>query len=807
MDLIRSAIKSLLYDYPLEAVANYLIEGDYRKTSDFYDRIRELMSWRGKGFSISEMSMLRDIMGGEWLTDSDIGFATDKQFHPYERVFLLFQKCAAELLSLSGDNPVVKFHHLLRWRELTLLIGEDNMIIPFLARHDVMTGRERKTFLWPNILEHDEVQLNGLLNDTLSDTHFHLNAGCDVLEFNWIIIMNHPEAFDSESSLFFKGYESRDYDPVTRHSELNLRFVNWIRIAAYIRAKMLEMQEVDQKGIALVLPENMFSLRPDSGMRTETARIIEHFRKEALKTSNGLVFDYAINNVITNDINDTQLTDVYMTHHGERCILYDYLRKYFGNNGKYRRRFAPYVYLYLLIKNKLRREIIQTNGLRGFRNFQLYQFHKSVFFKHADDAEAIKEIAFRYAVQSAIGKSGQYRVEARVTPENIKEVRRYDYTKSIFGDRKVLKNYSSIFSLVCHFIKRPDSYNLNLSRQLRHERLRKVIRKELEIVKNEWLGNRNVDNISKLTGIDAASDELVCRPEVFGPVFREARTFGISNLTYHVGEDFYDLVDGLRAIDEAIRFLDLGAGCRLGHAIALGTDSDRYYSHRHRYIIIPKQTLLDNLVWMMFKAMEYDIMLSPKTELFIRTEFAGLTESLGYGNCSEARYWESMKYRGEDPISFHYEAASETGRLLDAYWYSVATRRCGDAVITRRLPESFVTDIMKIQKSMMYEIERTGLFIETNPTSNLMIGGFGKYIDLPLFKFHTIADEGHKLPVSINTDDKGVFATSIKNEFSLVAAALKKEKDTEGNRLWHDKQIVDYLKQIASYGNISRFSV
>lgn len=807
MDLMRSAIKSLLYDYPLDAVANYIVEGNYRETSDFYDRVRELMSWREKGFSISEISMLNNVMEEDWMTDNETGFASDRAYHPFERVFLLFQKCAVELLTLSGDSPVVKFRNLLRWRELTLLIGEDNMIIPFLARHDVLTGRERKTFQWPNILDHDDVQLNGLLNDTLSDTHFHLNAGCDVFEFNWIIIMNHPEAFDSKSSFLFNGYASRDYDPVTRHSQLNLPFVNWIRIAAYIRAKILEMQEVDHENIELILPENMFSLRSDSRMQIETVRIIEHFRRVALRTSNGIVLDYAVNNVALDGVNDTQIRDVYMAHHGERCLLYDYLRKYFGNNGESWRRFAPYVYLYLLIKNKLRREIIQTNGLRGFRNFQLYQFHKSIFFKHADDAEAIKEIAFRYAVQSAAGKSRQYHVEARVTPENIKDVRRYDYTKSIFGNMEVLKSDSGFFSLVCHFIKQPDSYNPNLSRQLRHERLRKRIRKELEIVKKEWLRNWNEANISTLTGIDAASDELVCRPEVFGPVFREARTFGISNLTYHVGEDFYDLVDGLRSIDEAIRFLGLGVGCRLGHALALGTDSERYYSHRHRYIIIPKQTLLDNLVWMMFKAMEHDITLSPKTELFIKTEFAGLTESLGYGNCSEARYWESMKLRGEDPMSFHYNPASETGRMLDIYWYSIETRRHGDAVVTKRLPESFVTDVLKIQRSMMYEIERTGLFIETNPTSNLMIGGFEKYIDLPLFKFHTIAEEGHKLPVSINTDDKGVFATSIKNEFSLVAAALKKEKDAQGNRLWHDKQIIDYLKQIASYGNISRFSV
>lgn len=41
-------------------------------------------------------------------------------------------------------------------------------------------------------------------------------------------------------------------------------------------------------------------------------------------------------------------------------------------------------------------------------------------------------------------------------------------------------------------------------------------------------------------------------------------------MTYHTGEDFLDIVDGLRAIDEAMLFLQMEKGERLGHAMALG---------------------------------------------------------------------------------------------------------------------------------------------------------------------------------------------------------------------------------------------
>lgn len=807
MDLIRSAIKSLLYDYPLDAVAGFIRGGNYRDSSDFHDRIRELMTWREKGFSISEMSLMKDVFNNDWLADIDTAFGAERPYHPYERIFLLFHKCARQLLKLQNDQPVVEFRHLLRWRELTLPVGEDNLIIPFLAHHDLINNHKRTSFLWQNILGHDDVQLNGLLKETLSDTHFHLNAGCDVFEFNWIIIMNHPEILIPGGSPFLRDQSRRDYDPIMRYSELNLPFVQWIGIASHIRALMTcVLLAEDSRSVKTDLPDDIFSPHEDQIFRTVTPRMIEPFRRKAIRTSNGIIFDYAINTNTIDGVTESQLTDVFMAHHGERFLLYNFIKRYLGGDEQLRR-FAPCVYLYLLIKNKMRREIIQTNDLRGFRNFQLYQNYKTVFFRNADDYTKITETAFRYAVQSAAGKEGHHFVEARVTPGSIEAFRNLDYTKSIFGDKEVLTKKEACLTLICHFIKQKDSSDSGMSRKLRHEKFRESLRRDLEKVKRAWSLNNSKGIHTKMTGIDAASDELPCRPEVLGSVFREARNFGITNMTYHVGEDFYDIVDGLRAIDEAVRFLGLGSGSRLGHALALGMDSDSYYSKRHRYIIIPAQILLDNLVWMMFKAMDHNIRLQPKTSLFICGEFTALTESLGYEECKEEQYWESMKRRGEDPAAADINTDQTTDRLLDTYWYSTETRRRGNKALTCRLPESFVEDVKKIQDSMFSEIEQKGLFIETNPTSNLMIGGFGQYINLPLFRFHSVGDKGHKLPVSINTDDKGVFATSLSNEYSLVAAALRKEKDSNGNRIWNDKQIVGYLRQIARYGNLSRFTV
>lgn len=51
-------------------------------------------------------------------------------------------------------------------------------------------------------------------------------------------------------------------------------------------------------------------------------------------------------------------------------------------------------------------------------------------------------------------------------------------------------------------------------------------------------------------------------------------------MTYHVGEEWKDVADGLRAIDEAILFLNMGNGDRLGHATVLGIDIEDWYQKK-----------------------------------------------------------------------------------------------------------------------------------------------------------------------------------------------------------------------------------
>lgn len=45
------------------------------------------------------------------------------------------------------------------------------------------------------------------------------------------------------------------------------------------------------------------------------------------------------------------------------------------------------------------------------------------------------------------------------------------------------------------------------------------------------------------------------------------------NFTYHIGQDFFDIADGLRAVDELLIFCGVERGNRLGDALSLRINS------------------------------------------------------------------------------------------------------------------------------------------------------------------------------------------------------------------------------------------
>ncbi len=125
-----------------------------------------------------------------------------------------------------------------------------------------------------------------------------------------------------------------------------------------------------------------------------------------------------------------------------------------------------------------------------------------------------------------------------------------------------------------------------------------------------------------IAGIDAANKEYYTPPEVFSAVYsffknsitssglvieKDANcdidpiTLNEVNLqyTFHAGEEYRDIISGLRAIYEAVVFLNLKDEDRIGHAVALGIDPKLFLQNR-RSITLTKGEYLDNLLFLYF---------------------------------------------------------------------------------------------------------------------------------------------------------------------------------------------------------------
>ena len=146
--------------------------------------------------------------------------------------------------------------------------------------------------------------------------------------------------------------------------------------------------------------------------------------------------------------------------------------------------------------------------------------------------------------------------------------------------------------LVAHFIKKQRKYNYDV---LLYENLRNElwgIAYALCSVKED-----NCQNAKRIVGIDAASSEFDTPPEVFAPIYHYLRKRGFKHFTYHAGEDFIHIVSGLRAIFEAILFLGLERGDRIGHCVASGSDANFWLRNIDRKIYIKQGEYLSDCIF------------------------------------------------------------------------------------------------------------------------------------------------------------------------------------------------------------------
>lgn len=628
--------------------------------------------------------------------------------------------------------------------------------------------------------------------------------------------------------------------------------------------QMWDQRTLENVQSALIYPYEELQFQID-----QLQSVIDSFRlSDVSQPTWEYPMDYALEGLYTDMQKEEYVNSVVS---GERWLMYMMFRKLYRKEGV-RSEYYNLFYAYLLIKESIRSELVQSNCNVGFRNFQRYEQRKGDFL-----ADSIYRSAFiRSAVSESLLTKGLKRLEVRMSPwDNVeKNYQMIQETDALLDPENCKKDR---FFYTLHFIKGvDDTEDSMVGYYCRHKNRRQLIQEQARAIvglreKYPYVGRR-------ILGIDAAANEIGCRPEVFAVAFRYLQAHrgdymtinGIYKLpqlraTYHVGEDFLDLADGLRAIEEAIQFLGLESGDRLGHALALGVNVREWYSSKNYRIALPLQDYLDNIVWIYHKLLQFNIegfeilkdrILGEFVQLFYELYTSNVTS--GELRCIAERsgrnetglsqdgrtdifnYYYAWQLRGDDPELYEFgffdeskylqriqefrvnenfpenysiRYSSEAPLIYYLYHYNRNVREKGRRTKETIVSKMYARAVAEIQRAIQAEIAHRGIAIETNPSSNYMIGTFRKYEKHPIIQFYNKdlvrerdeMQECSQISVSVNTDDQGVFNTSLENEYALLACALEFVTDENDRPVYDKVDIYKWLDQIRIMGNEQSF--
>ncbi len=774
---------------------------------------------------------------------------------------LLFQYGKNVLLYNAGV-PVCRFDKALNWRDLFLQVGQDIVVTAWLAHRFVTLGIRPATFSWPAVIPSDNTVISKLLSEGIAENHYHLYGSAAIFGISWARMATYPETILKEREWF----GTRLYASMSRGEKDNLLPTKKRSIyAVYIRSllfRRLHDPDFNVHKVFLQFDRGYYSdeqAMSDLRGEIDVLRMLYGVKFPQPGHRSAVCLDYAF----TKDLAGEVMSD-HRILAGERFLLFQCFCACYGNA------FDTYTqwlfYTYLLLKASWRSELVQTNLQTGFYNFSQYEARKRDLWGMA----AYHTEAYRTAINAVLNTNDVTSLELRISPEDdsqsdIGKVLSIDEAKyfhdgEYISRRKTLlgldgPNEKDPFFYVFHFIKSEDKVRIDPEDPYvpcRHYKQRDQYRQQAIALARALSDHDYL--CCRVRGVDACNNETTCRPEVFACVFRFLREFPWEyyrknafsvvpprlSMTYHVGEDFWDIADGLRSIDEAILFLNLKRGDRLGHAIALGVEPVLHYATKSRKIILSKQNLLDDLVWLLFRSAELGVSIPSQLASRLRADADELFHEIYDSALNEEPslslmdYYRAWMLRGDDPALYKtgvlqadrftgcfaffalndcgtiknlasYRSDKRISKLYSYYHYSASVRERGNLVTTASVTNEYVSLMRDMQEAMLKRVNELGISIECNPSSNVLIGTFDNdYQKHPLMRFYDIhAPEEHGSPmahVSINTDDQGIFGTSLPFEYTLVAAALAARTDENGNRKYTDMHIKEYLRQLQRMG-------
>lgn len=739
----------------------------------------------------------------------------------------LLTRLSEEFLCEARDGSIrVKSRHLAEWHDLVLVVPPLLVISAWMVARRTISDETRQSlssrkgfqdqvqrWLCDSTLPVDDDPLLDQICNTvgLDETHMHLN-GTTEAEKVWMDVLLRPREVVRDLSrkalkegglhaLIGDGVDRllRQEDPTLTPDRLNTR----IEQAVVLKAFLLEAVDLHYTNQPPMLAFDRLEAQ------TRYGQVVR-----ARSTEKGL----------------TSTTT-------EALHLIDIIAYLIDGRGNEIHGLA--FFFYALIRAQFCRLLVQQTDQIGFDQFQYITLNELREATEKDYAERFRQI------ERGLQKPVDF-LEGRFAPKETPQKNAFLLLKILHGyiqfldeteDGKSRGNLKKLFSnphtasisltealrlsrdledgsdriprsqrrlrlgLVAHFIKRTDP----------DERDR-FLRDEFAAVCRDSKARRAADQAARalvvlletvrdlprlLRGVDAASNERHAGPEVFAPVFRRMRRAKIQRFTYHVGEDFVHMASGLRAINEAVIFLDLMSGCRIGHGTAAGLLPSKWWNSVGNAVIQPCEDRLDDLVFA-WGTLKRKCMLSDRIVL-LDAEIRRLAMHIWEDPyLTPDILLQSWQLRHIDPIVRSYgshDVDIDRNAEIRLYRESQAReprahaqflRRHGvgltkDARVRSQQPflikrEEDILDLEILdflQTATLELLQKRRIAIETLPSSNIRISIHQSYEDHHASGWLGYGRTFGPTSVVIGTDDPGIFATNLRVEYAHMLHALE----------------------------------
>lgn len=507
------------------------------------------------------------------------------------------------------------------------------------------------------------------------------------------------------------------------------------------------------------------------------------------------------------------------------CLFYMLIFHYLETNADLSTESVARIFhYYLLSLGLVNRFLVQQTHQYGFTQFQKLT---------SNEFRSLSEKGYKNRFFQLMGNNLDHMsyIEGRFSPKNITDKNQELITKILSGWNDLLKNpkitSEKELVLIAHFIKEPErAYD----DKFRFRKLRSAIWEKAKCLAGIKRNGFSYSN--RIVGIDAAASEFDTPPEVFAPYFRYLRRNGISNMTFHAGEDFFHIVGGLRAIYESIQFLELQRGDRIGHGTACGISVSQWVDNIGTEIYMKKGEVLDDLIFV------YDLITTENIQSLqlylpsLHIQIERLCSEI-YSNFFTVNQlieaWRLRKYCPTIVLSETKDVAAtldlsdieewevcrrqnNISRIIDdvhvkkilQMYHEKDTRKEYDRVVRIGVFDYLSADaIQTLQLAILKVMHSKGIVLETLPTSNIRIGHHHNFDTYHLWNWHEWA-KVHKYsipPIIVGTDDAGIFATNIYNEYCNIYCNLVYKQGKPIN------EVLDFIQELNINSMIYRFQM